>query len=276
MKKLSRITTFIVLSTVMLVSTVFAVGWHFFNGQSAKDYSVAASIDDNQWKFTFSPKALLVNKTVYLVYDANTYNIGDTYKGGTINNRDLNFDRSISAGFFRSSSPTSVIIEPSFIDYKPTDTESWFDSLRQLTSITGLEYLDTSNVIDMTNMFYYCNNLTQVDVSSFNTSKVLDMTGMFRYCSKITELDLSSFDTKKTSKMSYMFSSCSALRTIYADPLLWNTASVTQGSSMFSGCNNLIGGNGTTFNSSNVSFEMAVLDGYNGKVGYLTDISQKS
>ena len=48
-------------------------------------------------------------------------------------------------------------------------------------------------VTDMTSMFYGCNAITSLDLSSFNTSNVMNMNSMFDGCSSLTSLDISSF-----------------------------------------------------------------------------------
>ena len=90
---------------------------------------------------------------------------------------------------------------------------------------------DTSKVTDMSGMFYYCYNLTSLDVSSFNTSKVIDMSGMFKYCSGLTSLDVSSFDTSNVTQMYYMFYDCSGLESL--DLSNFDTSKVTDMSNMF-------------------------------------------
>lgn len=44
-----------------------------------------------------------------------------------------------------------------------------------LTTITGMTLLDSSEVTLMNNMFNYCNSLTSIDVSSFITNNVTNM-----------------------------------------------------------------------------------------------------
>ena len=44
-------------------------------------------------------------------------------------------------------------------------------------------------------MFYKCENLYKLDLSSFNTNNVTDMSYMFSYCENLSELNLSSFNT---------------------------------------------------------------------------------
>ena len=77
-----------------------------------------------------------------------------------------------------------------------------------------LSSFDTSNVINMSYMFYFCSKLTTLDVSNFDTSNVTDMSNMFSYCESLTTLDVSNFDTSKVTKMNYMFQNCRNLTSI--------------------------------------------------------------
>ena len=64
----------------------------------------------------------------------------------------------------------------------------------------------------MENMFYNCNRLISLDVSSFNTNNVKNMCGMFYGCSSLEELNLSNFNTNNVTTMSYMFYGCDELK----------------------------------------------------------------
>lgn len=178
---------------------------------------------------------------------------------------------------------------------KPKTCYRWFNFAYALTSITGLDKLDTENVTNMTSMFDRCSSLTSLDVSSFNTAKVTDMNFMFRYCSDLTSLDLSSFNTEnvtdmktmfafnssltsldvssfntaKVTGMKYMFYSCSRLKTIYASSL-FTTNMVKSSIDMFGGCTSLVGGAGTKYNASNVDKTYAKIDGGASNPGYFT------
>lgn len=165
--------------------------------------------------------------------------------------------------FSNSSSITSV----SFVDsgIAPVSTAWWFFNMQNasLTTIGGLDKLDTSNVTAMTYMFSNCSSLTSLDVSHFDTSKVTDMGNMFYNCSKLTILDLIGWNTSKVTNMNSMFYNCSKLTTIYAGDK-WNTANVTSSSNMFSGCTNL------------PNFDSSVVDKTNAHYnsgGYLSYIS---
>ena len=72
----------------------------------------------------------------------------------------------------------------------------------------------------MSSMFYICNNLTTLDLSSFDTSAVTSMGGMFDNCDRLTTLDLSSFDTSAVTNMDFMFYNCNNLTTIIGNHTL--------------------------------------------------------
>ena len=63
-----------------------------------------------------------------------------------------------------------------------------------------LEYLDlsnfdTSNVIDMGNMFFGCHKLKEIKgINNFNTNKVTNMNGMFQDCNELEYLILYKFN----------------------------------------------------------------------------------
>ena len=81
---------------------------------------------------------------------------------------------------------TKVVFDASFKVFRPTTTENWFYKLSALTTIEGLENLKTSEVTDMSFMFYGCSSLTSLNVSNFNTSSVTNMSDMFAGCSSLT------------------------------------------------------------------------------------------
>jgi surface protein len=152
---------------------------------------------------------------------------------------------------------TTVTIDASCKNYTGTTLESLFDWWSQLTTINGLENLNTSAVTDMQRMFTACQALTSLDLSCLNTASVTNMREMFNSLTLET-LDLSSFNTSNVTDMYCMFYYCQNLKNIYVGDG-WSTASVTNGNLMFSGCPNLPG-----FDSGKVTHEMAKLvpDGY--------------
>ncbi len=131
----------------------------------------------------------------------------------------------------------SVVIDESFKEVKPKSLANWFYLLSKLSSIEGLENLDTSEATDMSNMFNNCRALTELDLSSFDTGKVEDMTNMFLSCTSLKKLDLSSFNTSNVKTMMSMFNGCSSLTEL--DLSSFNTGKVTRMTSMFAHCSAL-------------------------------------
>lgn len=160
-----------------------------------------------------------------------------------------------------------------------TNMDSMFAKCSGLTEL-DVSNFDTSKVNNMGAMFSGCSGLTELDVSNFDTSKVTTMNYMFNSCSGLTELDVSDFDTSQVTTMKYMFQYCINLTTIYVSEFNaeantgWTTSAVTDSSNMFSNCSSIIGGNGTTYNSSYIDATYARID-TEEEPGYLTNILDK-
>ena len=146
---------------------------------------------------------------------------------------------------------TKVVFDDSFKNYRPITTKSWFANLRNLTTIEGLENLNTSAVTDMSEMVSGCSGLKEINVSNFNTSKVTDMYEMFRDCSSLKELNISNFNTSAVTDMSEMFDGCSSLKELNVSN--FNTSKVTDMSKMFSYCSSLRELNVSNFNTAKVT-----------------------
>ncbi len=109
-----------------------------------------------------------------------------------------------------------------------------FAGLEKLQYVKNLEKLDTSQVTDMSKMFYDCIRLESLNLGGFDTSKVTDMSGMFRGRHNLNVLDVSSFDTSKVTNMSCMFYACGGLQ---SDGLVgFDTSNVTNMEYMFGMC----------------------------------------
>ncbi len=174
---------------------------------------------------------------------------------------------------------TNVEFDPSFASLRPKSTANWFNDCNKLTSIVGMkEYLNTSEVTNMSHMFYKCSSIASIDASGFNTSNVTDMSNMFSSCNNLTSLNVSSFNTANVTTMKRMFDGCmatsldlhsfnvsnvkdmyqmfrgcTALSTIFCD----GTWSCSNSNQMFVGCTSLVGGMGAAYNSSNLSVDYA-------------------
>jgi len=198
----------------------------------------------NPGYFTAPPEAYACytssNTTLTFYYDTQrSSRPGVTYDLNTGNN-DTGWETDGS-----NANVTKVVFDPSFADARPTTTFGWFYGMGNLESITGMSYLNTSEVTNMAWMFANCTVLTSLDLSHFNTSKVTSMWAMFYRCTN--------------------------LRTIYVGDG-WSTAAVTVSSNMFYNCTSLVGGQGTTWNSSNpMDKTYAHIDGGPSNPGYFTE-----
>ena len=146
---------------------------------------------------------------------------------------------------------TKVVFNSSFKNARPTNTSCWFYEQENLTTITGIKYLNTSKVTNMESMFYNCSSLTSLDLSKFNTSQVTNMSGMFDHCESLISLDISNFNTSKVKLMCFMFYDCRALTNL--DLINFNTENVTDMSCMFGWCNSLQDLDLSSFNTSKVT-----------------------
>ena len=186
----------------------------------------------------------------------------DVSKFNTSNVKDM--------GWMFSGSQAPTLDLSNFNTSNVTNMEEMFYKSQATT--LDVSSFNTSNVTNMKYMFGNIPAIT-IDVSKFNTSKVTNMYAMF-YRSQITTLDLSSFDTSNVTDMSFMFNNSIKLKTIYASNK-FKTDLVTSSSNMFYNSTLLVGGSGTTYNSSYVDKTYARIDGGTSRPGYFTDIANK-
>ena len=143
-----------------------------------------------------------------------------------------------------------VVLDESFETFSPTTLNQFFANLAKLETITGLEYLNTENVTDMSSLFYGCGKLTSLDLSHFNTANVTNMSSMFKGCTGLTSLDVTNFNTANVTDMYNMFGDCWRLASL--DVTLFNTANVTNMDFMFFDCLALTSLDVTHFNTAKV------------------------
>ncbi len=180
------------------------------------------------------------NTTLTFYYDSQR----DSREGTTY---DLNTG-SAFPGWVRddtNTNVTQVIFHSSFANVQPTSTYAWFRGMENLQSFNDMNYLNTSEVTNMEDMFFNCACLTSLDLSSFNTYKVTNMDAMFMWNRQ--------------------------LKTIYVGSG-WNTDAVTKSDNMFFECKILVGGKGTTYIYTNPKDKTyAHIDGGASNPGYFTE-----
>ena len=145
----------------------------------------------------------------------------------------------------------NIVFEESFKTYAPTSLKEFFYNCKTLETISGLEYLNTANITDMSGMFEACSALKSLDLTKFDTKNVSNMYFMFNNCPNLTSLDLTNFNTKNVKNMNGMFGDCSNLTSL--DITNFNTAKVTNMGNMFLGCSNLTSLDLTNFNTAKVT-----------------------
>ena len=195
--------------------------------------------------------------------------------------------------YFKRSRVRKVVFDRTFATFKPTSTARWFYDFPFLAEVVGANYLNTSQVTSMSEMFRFNSSLRSVDFSSWDTSKCTDMGCLFCLCTSLADINISNFNTSNVKSMYHMFHACplstldlrsfntskvtnmywmfidSSVKTIYASDK-WSTVSVTNSGEMFKGCKNLVGGMGTKFDPKHIDHEYAQIDGGMCDPGYLT------
>ena len=212
---------------------VLNAGSHELTLSYQKDRSTHGGADRG---FVYNMKALKQDELYAGIYDSATKEY--TFKEVSVEevsqneNAHLIYDGMKISDLPNYASLKKVVFEESFKKFEPTTLSSFFKELNSLTSISGLENLNTTHVTDMSKMFYNCYNLSSLNLSQFNTGNVEKMNEMFYNCRGLNSLDLSAFNTAKVNNMYRMFYYC-FVRTI--DLSSFNTANVENMDEMFAG-----------------------------------------
>ena len=168
---------------------------------------------------------------------------------------------------FKKPEVTTVVFDESFKYFYPTSCREWFSTGYYLKNIEGLEYLNTNEVTDMSQMFKACYSLPNIDLTHFNTDKVTEMDQMFYACWSLTTLDLSEFNTSSVATMYQMFMSCNSLQTVYVNCNFTTENCKYNDNQMFAQCAKLAGATECDGTSDIGTNRANYVD------GYLTDIA---
>ena len=114
------------------------------------------------------------------------------------------------------------------------DMSDLFVDIADRVKTLDLSGWKTSNVKDMSYMFYCCARLESLNLSGWNTSSVKTMHGMFHHCESLESLDLSGWGTSNVENMAWMFSCCRKIKSI--DVSDWDTSKVNNMGYMFYEC----------------------------------------
>ena len=136
------------------------------------------------------------------------------------------------------SNPLTSVYFNDYLDTSDvTDMREMFYNDTKLTVIDGISNLDTSKVTTMQSMFERTWSLTSLDLSDWNTQSVRNLQSMFEDAHSLTNLDVSGWNTSYVTDFSYVFSKASKLTSL--DLSSWDTITVTNMSYMFNGTSSL-------------------------------------
>ncbi|WP_166667246.1 BspA family leucine-rich repeat surface protein [Companilactobacillus nuruki] len=141
----------------------------------------------------------------------------------------------------------------------PYDCLGLFNGLEEVTSIDGMNNLDTSKVANMRGMFADMSNLSNLNLDNFDTSSATGMEDMFNGDRSLKSLNLDVFNTSKVTDMSGMFAGMSSLKSL--DLSNFNTSRVTSMYSMFENMTNLSNLNVNNFDTSKVVYMHSMFNG---------------
>ena len=197
-------------------------------GVTDEDDKPVSYTGSNPYSFTMPAKSVTVSAnegsayvfkigTDKLVFAYAKGTVGDTWNDETITARwsgkavdDIGW---LSPGWVNSTNKTNittVAFDSSFKDVKPRSMYWWFMGFHNLTTIEGIENLNTSECTNMNSMFFECNKLTSINVNKFDVSKVTNASAMFGQCTSLTTITCDNAWDIETAV--FMFDGCGALR----------------------------------------------------------------
>lgn len=223
------------------------------SAQKVPAFKIAAPVGTTQMalQFSYVDKSQVKGKVDFSLANAGSYYYDmDTYWSKYSQEDSFgNLPDTIKA---HRAKINNVIIDRDFGEnYRPTSLVRMFSYMTEITSIEGLNYLNTENVTSMHVMFSYCQKLRRVDLSNFKTSKVTDFSKMFEMCNFMTSLDVSSFDTSAAQNMYGMFCACWRLKSLELGQN-FNTGNVVNMGEMFANCHALENIDVSGFNTAKV------------------------
>ena len=136
-----------------------------------------------------------------------------------------------------------------------TSKIKYFDKM--FSNCQSLAFLDVNNWdmisgCSLNSMFSY-SGITDIDLSKWDTSNISNLSNLFFNCTKLKQIDLHTWNTKSVSTCYWLFRGCSSLEFINIDG--WNTCNVYDMDRMFGECPKLITIKGLNkLNTRNVQF----------------------
>ena len=193
-------------------SNYIVVKYGKFEEKNTIDY------DNGFEKSVWNPENVREGKIDFIIYKNKKYNASEK----------LNIEADSEIEIYLNNGITSL---ERFFSILYDDNTQYIESI-------DFSHLDTSNITNMSQLFYGCVYLLGLDFSNFNSSSLIDMSSMFYDCEYLESINLSNFDTSLVTDMNSLFNGCLNLKYIYLSNI--NTSKVENMNSMFSGCRALV------------------------------------
>lgn len=153
---------------------------------------------------------------------------------------------------FYNCTNLAIVDLSSFSTNSLKDVGYMFQRCSSLVSVKFGSEFTLENAETTIAMFSYCENLEELDLSSFNTANVQNMEAMFANCYKLNNIaGIANLKTDNVKNMKTMFAGCNALNSL--DLSGFNTTNVTNMGDMFNGCTSLETLNLNSFDLANVT-----------------------
>ena len=119
----------------------------------------------------------------------------------------------------------------------PLSLRAWFALMENMTTC-DVSKLDTSGTQSIWDMFYNCQSIQFLDLSSFDTSG-MNIGCAFHDCVSLKTVNLSGWVASSATRLDYMFCGCRSLVNIKGDIEHWDVSNVNDMTSMFDYCKEL-------------------------------------
>ena len=246
-------------------------------GEYIKECKLTYILNNSETKIRlFGHNFFEKNYKNFKIKEKSNKNISEFYEyNGTKNGKVLDItlimDENVEdlSGMFSECKDLEYINEIFDLNKKVKDISNMFSGCSKLKTLPeSMSEWDTSNITNMSGLFYGCESLIKIpDISNWNTinvktmmamfngckilqylpniskwtvSNVEDISCMFNNCSLLEEMPkgMSKWDTKNVKDMGDMFNGCSSLKNLL-ELTTWNTKNVTSMKNMFKGCKQL-------------------------------------
>lgn len=139
-----------------------------------------------------------------------------------------------NSSFFQDPSTTGNLFNSDFVNtYSAENCNAMFYG----TKITHMPKINMSNVTDITNMFFQCDQLQQLSEQLLDFSKVQNWNAAFYVCNKLKRLDFKLNPNTKVKTFTTVFVNCTNLQYINLTNI--DTSQVTSINSLFANCTKL-------------------------------------